>query len=81
MILFYFYHFHYWCTEVARTRMREGSDKYTKFFGTLVTVVKEEGNRALYRGLITQLIKHIPNTAIVLTTYEAVVYICRRKGL
>lgn len=67
--------------EVARTRMREEGTKYMKFWKTLQTVAHEEGARGLYRGLTTQLIKHIPTTAIVMSTYEAVVYLSYKNGL
>ncbi|CAH0391686.1 unnamed protein product [Bemisia tabaci] len=60
--------------EVARTRLREEGTKYRSFFQTLATVYHEEGHRGLYRGLSTQLIRQIPNTAIMMATYEAVVY-------
>lgn len=66
--------------EVARTRMREEGTRYTKFWKTLQTVASEEGTRGLYRGLTTQLIKHIPTTAIVMCTYEAVVYLSYKNG-
>lgn len=61
--------------EVARTRLREEGSKYRTFFQTLGTVAQEEGYRGLYRGLSTQLIRQIPNTAIMMATYEAVVYV------
>ncbi|XP_035443562.1 mitochondrial carrier protein Rim2 isoform X2 [Spodoptera frugiperda] len=61
--------------EVARTRLREEGDKYRKFWQTLHTVLKEEGYRGVYRGLGTQLVRQIPNTAIMMSTYEAVVYL------
>ncbi|XP_046990591.1 mitochondrial carrier protein Rim2 [Schistocerca americana] len=61
--------------EVARTRLREEGDKYKRFWQTLATVWREEGARGLYRGLTTQLIRQIPNTAIMMATYEAVVYL------
>lgn len=38
----------------------------------------EEGYRGLYRGLWTQLVRQIPNTAIMMSTYEAVVYVLTR---
>ena len=66
--------------EVARTRMREEGSRYHRFWQTLWQVASDEGVRGLYRGLTTQLIKHIPNTAIMMSTYEAVVYLCRRHG-
>lgn len=61
--------------EVARTRLREEGNKYIGFWQTLALVYKEEGVRGVYRGLTTQLVRQIPNTAIMMSTYEAVVYI------
>ncbi|CAH0564789.1 unnamed protein product [Brassicogethes aeneus] len=61
--------------EVARTRLREEGSKYTGFWQTLALVFKEEGVKGVYRGLTTQLVRQIPNTAIMMSTYEAVVYI------
>uniref|UniRef100_A0A8C6UKP5 Solute carrier family 25 member 36a n=1 Tax=Neogobius melanostomus TaxID=47308 RepID=A0A8C6UKP5_9GOBI len=60
--------------EVIRTRLREEGTKYRSFFQTLTTVPREEGYRALYRGLFTHLVRQIPNTAIMMCTYELVVY-------
>ncbi|XP_023295153.1 mitochondrial carrier protein Rim2 isoform X1 [Lucilia cuprina] len=65
--------------EVARTRLREEGSKYNKFWQTLHTVWKEEGRAGLYRGLGTQLVRQIPNTAIMMATYEAVVYVLTRR--
>ncbi|XP_046818433.1 solute carrier family 25 member 36-A [Vespa velutina] len=64
--------------EVARTRLREEGTKYQTFLQTLNTVYMEEGTKGLYRGLGTHLIRQIPNTAIIMATYEAVVYILTR---
>ncbi|XP_033104649.1 solute carrier family 25 member 36-like isoform X2 [Anneissia japonica] len=61
--------------EVARTRLREGGHKYRGFFQTLRTVAQEEGARALYAGLGTHLVRQIPNTAILMVTYESIVYL------
>jgi len=63
--------------EVARTRMRESGAKYRSFWQTLRLVNKEEGRRGLYRGLGTQLVRQIPNTAIMMATYELTVYTLR----
>lgn len=60
--------------EVARTRMREEGARSVKFWPTLGWVYREEGVRGLYRGLGVQLIRQIPNTAIMMATYEAVLY-------
>lgn len=64
--------------EVIRTRLREEGSKYRSFFQTLITVPREEGYRALYRGLTTHLVRQIPNTAIMMSTYELVVYLLHR---
>jgi solute carrier family 25, member 33/36 len=65
--------------EVARTRLREEGNKYNRFWQTLFLVWKEEGKAGLYRGLATQLVRQIPNTAIMMATYEAVVYVLSMK--
>jgi len=61
--------------EVARTRLRQEGNKYTGFVQTIKLVWHEEGNRGLYRGLGTQLVRQIPNTAIMMATYELIVYL------
>lgn len=61
--------------EVARTRLREENSVYRSFWQTLATVYRQEGRRGLYRGLATQLIRQIPNTAIMMSTYELTVYL------
>ncbi|XP_057326654.1 solute carrier family 25 member 36-A [Microplitis mediator] len=65
--------------EVIRTRLREEGTKYKRFWQTLNTVYTEESIRGLYRGLTTQLVRQIPNTAIMMATYECVVYVLKRK--
>jgi len=64
--------------EVARTRLREAGSKYRSFWQTLRLVYREEGRRGLYRGLGTQLVRQIPNTAIMMGTYELTVYTLRQ---
>nr|XP_029135280.1 solute carrier family 25 member 36-A-like isoform X2 [Labrus bergylta] len=64
--------------EVIRTRLREEGSRYRSFFQTLLTVPREEGYGALYRGLTTHLVRQIPNTAIMMCTYEVVVYLLSR---
>ncbi|CAH1776154.1 unnamed protein product [Owenia fusiformis] len=66
--------------EVARTRLREEGNKYRSFVQTLRTVYIEEGYMGLYRGLGTQMVRQIPNTAIMMATYEAVIYFFGRVG-
>lgn len=61
--------------EVVRTRLCEEGTKYRSFFQTLALLVQEEGYGSLYRGLTTHLVRQIPNTAIMMATYELVVYL------
>ncbi|KAJ6656885.1 hypothetical protein lerEdw1_003216 [Lerista edwardsae] len=61
--------------EVIRTRLREEGTKYKTFIQTARLVAREEGYLAFYRGLFAQLMRQIPNTAIVLSTYELIVYL------
>jgi solute carrier family 25 protein 33/36 len=58
---------------VARTRLRQEGNKYTGFFQTLQLVAQEEGVRGLYKGMGTHLIRQIPNSMIVMITYELIV--------
>ncbi|KAG0710933.1 Mitochondrial carrier protein Rim2 [Chionoecetes opilio] len=64
--------------EVARTRMREEGCRYRGFWQTLGLVLREEGWHGMYRGLATQLVRQIPNTAIMMATYEGAVYVLTR---
>lgn len=59
--------------EVIRTRLREEGSRYRSFIQTLQLIVCEEGPLALYRGLLAHLIRQIPNTAIMMATYELIV--------
>ncbi|XP_042199627.1 solute carrier family 25 member 33 [Callorhinchus milii] len=61
--------------EVIRTRLREEGTKYKTFLQTARVVAMEEGYSAFYRGLQAQLIRQIPNTAIMMTTYEVIIYV------
>ncbi|XP_028308800.1 solute carrier family 25 member 33 [Gouania willdenowi] len=61
--------------EVIRTRLREEGSKYKYFFQTGRLIAIEEGYTAFYRGLVPQLIRQIPNTAIVLASYELIIYL------
>jgi len=64
--------------EVARTRMREPGNKYTSFWQTLGLVYREEGRPGLYRGLATNLVRQIPNTAVMMATYELTLHLLER---
>jgi len=62
--------------EVLRTRLREEGTKYKRLFQTARLIWREEELSAFYRGLGVHLIRTIPNTAIMMSTYELVVYLC-----
>ncbi|XP_061492638.1 solute carrier family 25 member 33-like [Rhineura floridana] len=64
--------------EVIRTRLREEGSRYRSFVQTLQLVVREEGPLALYRGLLTHLTRQIPNTAIVMVTYELIIHLATK---
>ncbi|KAL8198349.1 UNVERIFIED_CONTAM: hypothetical protein K2H54_006235 [Gekko kuhli] len=66
--------------EVIRTRLREEGTKYKTFVQTARLVAREEGYLAFYRGLFAQLMRQIPNTAIVLSTYELIVYLLEDRS-
>lgn len=59
--------------EVARTRLREEGNKYVGFFQTLKVIFHEEGSKGLYKGMGTHLLRQIPNSMIVMITYEFIV--------
>lgn len=65
--------------EVARTRLRQeehsGPRKYRSFFQTLRVVYIEEGFGGLYGGLGTQLVRQVPNSAVMFMVYEIIVSI------
>lgn len=61
--------------EVARTRLRESGTKYISFWQTIGLVYREEGRAGLYRGLATNLVRQIPNTAVMMATYELTVHL------
>nr|CDS26130.1 mitochondrial carrier protein [Hymenolepis microstoma] len=67
--------------EVVRTRMRERGNKYRTFVGTFMTVLREETWRGLYRGLGTHYVRQVPNSCIMIGTYEWVVYLLHSWNL
>ncbi|XP_044536951.1 solute carrier family 25 member 33-like [Gracilinanus agilis] len=63
--------------EVLRTRLREEGTKYRTFSQTVHLIAQEEGFLGFYRGLCAQLIWQVPNTGIVLSTYELIVFLMK----
>ncbi|KAA0158735.1 hypothetical protein FNF27_04512 [Cafeteria roenbergensis] len=65
--------------EVVRTRMREippegsgGRPVYGSVVSTVKTVLRQEGVRGLYGGMLPHLVRTVPNAAILLLVVEAV---------
>ncbi|XP_063676233.1 solute carrier family 25 member 36-like [Bolinopsis microptera] len=66
--------------EVIRTRLRETAGKDRKFKGfrqTVLLTIEEEGVRGLYRGLLPQLFRVVPNHAIMFLTFEMILRVLR----
>uniref|UniRef100_H2ZIW2 Uncharacterized protein n=1 Tax=Ciona savignyi TaxID=51511 RepID=H2ZIW2_CIOSA len=63
--------------EVVRTRLREEAvqKRYNGFFQTIRDVARTEGRKGLYAGLPAQLFRQVPNMAILMGVYEAVIYL------
>ena len=70
--------------EVLRTRLRQQSNeilgraRYTSITQTARMILAEEGWMAFYSGLGTHLLRQVPNTVILLLTYEAIVHYLER---
>ena len=66
--------------EVLRTRLRQQSNeilgraRYTSITQTARMILAEEGWTAFYSGLGTHLLRQVPNTVILLLTYEAIIH-------
>ncbi|KAK9460077.1 mitochondrial carrier domain-containing protein [Lipomyces oligophaga] len=73
--------------EVVRTRMQiarampSENGHYDNVFQTIYKLVREEGWRAFYSGLGTNLVRTVPASAVTLMTYELIVeQITKLKG-
>ncbi|KAA0188407.1 Mitochondrial substrate carrier domain-containing protein, partial [Fasciolopsis buskii] len=66
--------------EVIRTRLREADGQYRGFLHTLRRVASEEGASGLYRGMGTHYIRQVPNSCIMIGTYEVVVFLLQSWG-
>ena len=70
--------------EVLRTRLRQqsnevlGQARYKSIVQTVKIIFKEEGWMAFYGGLWTHLLRQVPNTVIILLTYEGIVHYLER---
>ena len=70
--------------EVLRTRLRQQSNeilgraRYTSITQAARMILAEEGWMAFYSGLGTHLLRQVPNTVILLLTYEAIIHYLER---
>lgn len=66
--------------EVLRTRFQNqttDSPKYTSIPQAIRTILKEEGFRGFYRGMMTTVMRVVPASAVTLITYEKVLQLCK----
>lgn len=71
--------------DVVKTRLQtqpSGNDRqYTGVWQCLRTIVREEGARALFKGMVPRVIWVAPASAITLSVYEALVaYVQPHRG-
>jgi solute carrier family 25 (mitochondrial citrate transporter), member 1 len=64
--------------DVVKTRLmaqeKTGSDRYRSFLHALVTIPREEGIRAMWRGLLPRLMRIPPGQAIVWAVSDQIVH-------
>lgn len=70
--------------DVAKSRIQgpqpvPGVVKYSSTFGTIICVYREEGWRALYKGLLPKVMRLGPGGAIMLVVYEHVYHLLMAK--
>jgi solute carrier family 25 folate transporter 32 len=59
--------------QVIRTRMQERAAHRFPFIRTCAHIVRTEGFKALYRGLVANLLRVTPSAALTFVTYEQVI--------
>lgn len=73
--------------DVVKTRMQRQvvhpgmEPKYYGLLGSCLIIAREEGTRALWKGITPRLMRIMPGQAITFTTYEAVTERIERYGL
>uniref|UniRef100_A0A915ISR8 Mitochondrial carrier protein n=1 Tax=Romanomermis culicivorax TaxID=13658 RepID=A0A915ISR8_ROMCU len=73
-----FFTVRFFILEVVRTRIREENSKHKGLIKAFRTIMREESWRALYHGLSVHLLRTVPNTAITMATYEALIVLFER---
>mmetsp|Transcript_10676 Transcript_10676/g.21020 ORF Transcript_10676/g.21020 Transcript_10676/m.21020 type:complete len:304 (-) Transcript_10676:415-1326(-) len=56
--------------QVVKSRMQQHKSTYTSTFNTFTRIVQSQGTYALYRGMIPNLLRVMPSSAITFCTYE-----------
>jgi len=64
--------------QVILTRLREENTKAEGFLKTLKQLYREGGLKLLYRGISLELMRSVPNSAIMLGTYEVVLHFLQK---
>merc|ERR1719336_3077639 len=64
--------------DTVRRRMQMKGNKYTSIYNAFSTIIKEETWRGLYKGMVPNAIKVVPNNGIRFMAYT---YICRWLGV
>lgn len=57
--------------EVVRRRMMNGAQLSPNVFVAVQTIARNEGWKALYRGLLVSCIKQVPQNAVAFTAFES----------
>ena len=63
--------------QVVRSRLQQRvgasqSLRYTSSFGTLAIIIRGEGWRALYKGIVPNLLRVMPQSSLMFVVYEGV---------
>lgn len=64
--------------DTVRRRMQMKGTKYTSIYNAFSTIIKEESFQGLYKGMVPNAIKVVPNNGIRFMAYT---YICRMLGV
>mmetsp|Transcript_13028 Transcript_13028/g.39454 ORF Transcript_13028/g.39454 Transcript_13028/m.39454 type:complete len:332 (-) Transcript_13028:679-1674(-) len=66
---------------MAQQKQPDGSKKYSSFINALVTIPREEGIRAMWRGLLPRLMRIPPGQAIVWAVSDQITGYCERHDI
>lgn len=66
---------------MAQQKQADGKKKYSSFFNALVTIPREEGLRAMWRGLLPRLMRIPPGQAIVWAVSDQITGYCENNDI